>query len=143
MKYNSISKSSLKKIFFYKDRTIDFNRPVIVYRNLNARLSTHKFSIKQNNLVVAHTNELYLTDCIFFVGLKGRERALKTKQRNVHAYVKGLITDRRGYILRSGKFFNYKDIVVEYNPFKHDCFYANGTPIFKNDSARIKDKLYI
>jgi len=143
MKYNSISKSLLKKIFFYKDRTIDFNRPVIVYRNLNARLSTHKFSIKQNNLVVAHTNELYLTDCTFFVGLKGRERALKTKQRNVHAYIKGLIIDRKSYFLRSGKFSNYKDIVVEYNPFKHNCFYANGKPIFKNDSARIKDKLYI
>jgi len=68
------------------------NRPVYVYKNL------HKdcWSIKQHGLVKAHIPQgesIGLWDCYFHVDVKGREKVLREKRKNVHAFVKGYLQD--------------------------------------------------
>ena len=68
------------------------NRPVYVYKNL------HKdcWSIKQHGLVKAHIpkdHAIGLWDCYFHVDAKGREKVLREKRKNVHAFVKGYLQD--------------------------------------------------
>lgn len=73
----------------YKDRKLDSSRPIELYRCLNRK--GFIFSIRQDGLVVAHTDKIVLKDCEFIVGEAGKKRCLKTKVRNVHAYVRGTI----------------------------------------------------
>lgn len=80
------------RITLFKDREIDFYKPVMVYRNLNRKGKV--YSIKQNGLVVAHTTCLTMSNCEFKVNQSGKKRALETTQRNVHAYIEGKITLR-------------------------------------------------
>lgn len=94
----------------YKDREINFSKPVRVYRCLNR--SGNVYSIKQGAHVVAHTTELTLRNTTFHVGEKGRQRCLKEKQRNVHAWIIGTINDK----------FVPCDKEIYYNPYKTECF---------------------
>ena len=62
---------------------IKSNRPVYVYKNL------HKdcWSVKQHGLVKAHipkNHSIGLWDCYFHVDVKGREKVLREKKKNVH-----------------------------------------------------------
>ena len=65
----------------FKNRTLNIEEPVIVYRNLHGNIQ-EMYSIKQKNVVVAHTNLLSLKDCKFIVNPRGRRRAIKQKRRN-------------------------------------------------------------
>ena len=68
---------------------IDLKRPVFVYKNL------HKdcWSVKQDGLTKAHTNEINMWDCKFQVNAKGRQRVLNEQRKNVHAGIKGYIDE--------------------------------------------------
>lgn len=54
-----------------------------VYFNLHKNV----FSVKYKGKVIAHLTNFYGKDCEFRVSEKGRERVLKEKKKNVHAYV--------------------------------------------------------
>jgi hypothetical protein len=60
---------------------------VQVYKNL------HKgcFSVrnKKTGKVIAYTNAITLINCRLVVGKKGRERVLRERQKNVHAFIEG------------------------------------------------------
>ena len=99
----------------YKNRKIDLSKPVEVYRNLNQPGVT--YSIRQNNKVVGHGIEFGISDCIFIVKESGRKRALKSKSRNVHAWIVGKIAE-----MEEGGF------EIKYNPFKFSHFYIEGDP---------------
>jgi hypothetical protein len=106
------------KIKSFKRRKIDYSRPVHVYRNLN-RVGKI-FSIRQDGLVVGHSEIIYLKNCEFIINKNGQQRARKQQRRNVHAYIIGdLIKEDE---------FNYKSStinkwgIVSYNPFKEDHF---------------------
>ena len=74
---------------------IDYSKPVKVYKNL------HKdcWSIQQNGLVKAHSDEINLFDCKFLVNEKDRQRVIKTNRKNVHAFVRTSVPKyRAGYI---------------------------------------------
>ena len=45
-------------------------------------------SIRQKGLVVDHTEEAILTDCVFTVSEKSRTRVVQNFRKNVHALVK-------------------------------------------------------
>ncbi len=64
---------------------IDFSRKVFVYKNL------HKgcWSIRQDGLVKAHTDNVTLYNVMMKVNKKGRERVLREKRKNVHAGISG------------------------------------------------------
>ena len=96
------------------------DRPVYVYKNL------HKdcWSIKQHGLVKAHIpkdRSVGLWDCYFHVDIKGREKVLQEKRKNVHAFVRGDITVFDDF--DPDYHPNYLDYtLVMYNPYKFDTF---------------------
>jgi hypothetical protein len=109
----------MKNIKFRKDRKLDISKPVRVYWNL------HKggFSVKQNNLVIAHVvdGEVSMKHSRFLVMEKGRERVLKEKRKNVHAFVEG-------FILPSLK-IDHEGKQVTYNPYKNNQFVCEGEDV--------------
>ena len=115
---------------------IDTSRKVFVYKNL------HKdcWSIKQDGLVKAHTHDLEMWDCSFYVNAKGRAKVLEEKRKNVHAGIKGYI-DEHGvsaieYPLRA----NWS--AVTYNPYKYDSFVDKTTekPIYYSQFSKLSQK---
>lgn len=88
---------------------IDRSKPVKVYRNL------HKgcWSIKQNGLVKAHSDEVNLFDCNFLVNEKNRQKVIKEKRKNVHAFVKGYIWNTPVDLIKQ----------ASYNPYANNYFY--------------------
>lgn len=71
----------------YKGRSLEIGQKVKVYFNLHTKL----FSVKdyQTGKVVAHGNNISLKDVEFKVSEAGRQRVLREKKKNVHAYVIG------------------------------------------------------
>ena len=100
-----------------KKYKIDYSKKVFVYKNL------HKdcWSIKQNGLVKAHTDELEMWDCSFRVNQKGREKVLKEKRKNVHAGILGRIDNIGGTVMIGTE--------VTYNPYKYNSFVDNNTEV--------------
>ena len=105
--------------------TIKKNRPVYVYKNL------HKdcWSVKQHGLVKAHIPKdeaIGLWDCYFHVDAKGREKVLREKRKNVHAYVKGYLQDVENVTRISSSYLDprvtAKEVEVTYNPYKYETF---------------------
>ena len=71
----------------FKGRTIETECQIEVYRNLNRKGKV--YSIKQQGLVVAHTTSICMFASTFVVNQSGKKRAIETKQRNVHAFIRG------------------------------------------------------
>jgi hypothetical protein len=98
---------------------------VFIYRNLHKKC----WSVKdwKTKRVIAHMDELHLTQCTFKVSEAGRQRALKEQRKNVHAGV-------LGYLSETGKSC---EIRVTYNPYKMDSFQvcADNSPICKTEHA--------
>jgi uncharacterized protein YjiK len=109
----------------YKDREINFKEPVRVYRNLNAKGSRRTYSIKQKGLVVAHTTRICLKNCKFLVQEGGRQRFLRTGERNVHAWIEGVITPNG-----MGTTVTKNDLSkITYNPSKSGFFVFQNHPV--------------
>lgn len=109
---------------------------VFVYFNLHKKL----FSIKaldgiNKGKVIAHLDNVQLSNVTFKVSAKGRQRVLKEKRKNVHA---GVV----GYLCTHDLILKNK---VSYNPYKQDSFYLvdSVTPIYTTDysSLRVLDKI--
>ncbi len=67
--------------------TLDINKPVYVYRNLHKKC----WSIRQNNIVIAHCTEIVLYNAITKVSVSGRNKVLKERKKNVHAFIVGYV----------------------------------------------------
>lgn len=98
---------------------------VMVYRNLHYRNKV-MYSVKsmKTKLVIDHVPDIALTDAVFKVSEKGRQRVIKEKRKNVHAGVIGSRTDEK----------NKKNMVqILYNPYKFETFVnaENMEPVFK------------
>ena len=91
---------------------LDKERSVDVYRNLHRNC----YSIKQDGLVKAHADNVTLNKCTFHVNEVGRDRVRKTKRKEVHAWVKGYISEYTDYLPAN----ELKRIY--YNPYKNDHF---------------------
>ena len=81
----------INKIKPFKNRKINFNKPVMVYRNLNCKKDVVDYSIKQGQYVVGHTSNIVLRDVEFKINKSGQRRARLQGIRNVHAFVKGYV----------------------------------------------------
>lgn len=73
----------------FKGRALISERPVSIHRNL--RGTPGDWSIKQANLVVAHSDYVVLNAYSCHINESGRLRAIREGQRNVHAFIKGNI----------------------------------------------------
>ena len=111
-----------------KDREIDWDRRVYVYRNLHKNC----WSVRQGGLIVKHAKDVSLHTARFLVGQTGRKKVLKEKRKNVHAGISGYLMGFRE---------SHKDILVPrspasaffpnssqvtYNPYKHNPFVKTG-----------------
>lgn len=96
----------------YKNRQVNMTKPVLVYKNLH----NGKFSLKQNNLVVGHVDCVTLKQVCFIVNERNRQRVIRERQKNVHAFVKGYVVD---FIEQDVK---EDSVFITYNPYKFDNF---------------------
>lgn len=64
-------------VYSYKDRIFDCDKPIKVYRNITRK----KYSIVQDNKVVAHADQLMMFDCEFIVNEEGRQKVLREKRK--------------------------------------------------------------
>lgn len=92
-----------------------------IYRNLR----TGGFSIRRRGRVVDHLNQHSLTaeNVTFKVNEKGRQRVLREKQKNVHAYI----------VCDVYKLFGREEVdglnTIIYNPYVVSSFTCGGMPI--------------
>lgn len=104
----------------FKGRSIHALQEVEVYRNL------HKdcWSIRdaKSKLVLGYAKELALHDASFIVNEKGRQRVLKEKKKNVHAFVRGYIVFAKVPVTGTK---------VVYNPYKFKNFVTVNHDSFK------------
>ena len=108
---------------------------VYVYKNL------HKdcWSVKQHGLVKAHISkdeEVGLWDCYFHVDIKGREKVLKEKRKNVHAFVKGYLQDAEK--VSTNPLVMTKEVEVTYNPYKYETFVDKSDESFVYYADEVK-----
>lgn len=106
----------------YKNRTIMEDYPSEVYFNLHK----HCFSMKQDGLVVLHSDMVVLKDVIFKVSEAGRQRVLAEGRKNVHARVYGYFQGTEADSLEGFR-------EAYYNPYKTETFidYLTGEPIYE------------
>lgn len=96
----------------YKNRQVDMTKPVLLYKNLH----NGKFSLKQNNLVVGHVDCVTLKQVCFIVNERNRQRVIRERQKNVHAFVKGYVVD---FIEQHA---SANSLFITYNPYKFENF---------------------
>ena len=88
-------------------------KTVKVYRNLR----TGTFSVQHQGLVVAHLETVHLLGVRFAVSEAGRQRVIRDKQKNVHAFLIGTLTDQAPATAEA----------VSYNPYHAGHFFAKQT----------------
>jgi DNA-binding transcriptional regulator YhcF (GntR family) len=71
----------MKNFLSLKGRTINYDKPVKVYRNLNRKGIL--YSISQDGLVVGYSDEIMLSNAKFVVNMKAKEKIIETKNRTV------------------------------------------------------------
>lgn len=101
----------------FKDRTIDESIPIRVYRNLNKKGIW--YSIVQRGKTVAHSSALCIRDCKFIVNEKARQRVLRNKRKEFHAYIEGFYTTSG---MGTTAADNDLPAKIVYNPYKYKKF---------------------
>ena len=99
----------------YKGRVLESNVLVEVYRNLHNGM----LSVRQRGLVVAHVHTIDLIDVTFKVNESGRQRVIRDKKKNVHAFVVGTpLAVNAPSGLNVQRYWRR----VKYNPYKAGAF---------------------
>jgi hypothetical protein len=89
-----------------------------VYRNLHRKC----WSVRLRGKVVAHENAVWIMEAQFKVSEPGRQRVLREKRKNVHAYVSGRwCAEPYAPPLMVGM---GDPVQVSYSPYKADSFYT-------------------
>ena len=92
-------------------KKIDRSKKVEVYFNLHKKC----WSVRQAGVPVVHTDFVEIKDPQFVVQQGGNARVRREKKKNVHAFVRGYLTERVGIFPKNQK-------LVTYNPYKHTSF---------------------
>ena len=122
-----------------KNRRADFipKGRVQVYYNLHKKC----LSIRYKGKVIEHAREVTLTDAKFHVSEKGRQRVLKEKRKNVHAYVSGKLKESF-WFTQAPKYIWTAKQSVTYNPYKYKNFVDKKTlePVTSAEVVHISGK---
>lgn len=116
---------------------------VMVYYNLHK----HTFSVSYQGKVIMHADYVKLSDVEFRVRKGGKEKVRDEKRKNVHAFVIGNLLEYCEYPCDNMP-NPPSDMVVTYDPYKHDSFVLKSTdePIYdanEVDMINLKNKLFI
>lgn len=133
------------KLNSYKGREVTKGQRVSVHRNLHAQSLT----VKVGSLVHAHAQIVSLLNVEFAVSLKGNDKVNRTKQKHVHAFVKGVIVGASDV---TNVEFMYEALETDgytrvyYNPYEVKTFVDFNTriPVHKATYAHvIMDRVYV
>ena len=125
----NIIKSELEK-HFDQSKILDGIK-VKVYFNLHKNLFSVCSGQGDNyGKLLFHSDNLILDDVRFSVGQKGRDRVLKEKKKNVHAFCYGTLKQKQ-----FDELFYVE--AISYNPYKAKHFY------YVNSSQQIKSTDYL
>ena len=110
---------------------------VQVYYNLHKKC----LSVRHKGKVIEHAQEVTLTDARFHVQQAGRERVLKQKRKNVHAYVSGKLKETF-WFTQAPKYTWTAKQRVTYNPYKYKNFVNKKTlkPVASAEVVHISGK---
>lgn len=91
-----------------------------IYRNLNNGRMSIQVKLNRSWKVVGHVTSAVMGDVKFHVGEAGRQRVIRTRHKNVHAWGEGLLlSETDGSI--------YAPIHLAYNPYLDTSFKQGGT----------------
>ena len=112
-----MTEAKLEKVVTIIDmKSLDKTKKVEVYFNLHKKC----WSIRQAGKPVVHSDFVEIKEPQFVVQQGGNARVRREKRKNVHAFVRGYLTDRVGIFPKNQK-------LVTYNPYKHTSFVERGT----------------
>jgi hypothetical protein len=100
---------------------------VDVYWNLNKDV----FSVRSRERdsygrVIAHVRQVNLSDVTFVVSEAGRQRVLRNRRKNVHAFMRGTWSSSPVPA----------DVPLSYNPYTGATFVSEGLPVFEAQGVR-------
>lgn len=108
---------------------------VFVYYNLRKKMwSIRSLEAPTKNKVIGYSHTVYLKDAIPKVSEAGRQRVLRTKQKNVHAGIIGEITSLEQIIKECNRNPGFPT-EIKYNPYKNDSFVDSVQSLFKFQSG--------
>ena len=125
-----------------KNENNHIGKKVMVHYNLHK----HTFSITHKGLVISHADYVKLNDVEFRVRQGGREKVVKEKRKNVHAFVIGDLVDYCKFPCENLP-PESNDKVITYNPYKYDSFVKRDTeePVYNAneiDMINTKNKIF-
>lgn len=94
---------------------------VEVYWNIR----TQEYSVRHKGLVVKRGHYFELKDCELVVQQAGRNRVVKTGQKNVHAFIRGELVQNTGSV----------DSIARYNPKRNTQWLQNTRDVYKSKSV--------
>jgi len=112
----------------YKGRALDVGKSVRVYRNLHRG----GYSVVQGGLVVAHAQDITLSDCTMHVCEGARQRVISTRRKVVHAWVCGRVAER----VEANQ-------PLRYNPYEAGYFRNTaGEPVWRADCVSLSSSVH-
>lgn len=102
----------------------EFVKEVRIYRNLRKNC----YSVQWQGKVIAHVDSIVLKNVRFQVSEAGRQRVIKDKRKNVHAYIIGQVSMNAALD---------KGMRVSYNPYVAGEFNVGGIPIRQASEAHL------
>ena len=111
---------------------------VEVYYNLHKNV----FSVRHKGKVIAWGNRVTIENPEYVVREKGRQKVLEEGRKNVHAFVRGTLSDINNFKFSKIQQRLSEPREVTYNPYKYDSFVDGSTyqPVKKSKWARLIKK---
>lgn len=103
-----------------------------VYYNLHKNLLSIQEKTPKGWRVVRHESSVALRNVKFRVSEKGRQRVLRERKKNVHAFIEGDLASSEEVISA--------DTPVSYNPYKGPFFYSEKDDVKEAYAVIIFDK---
>ena len=123
----------MKSFHPYKGRSIENGQRVKVYFNLhNKKYSAVALDGSDKGRVLGHFDEVVLDDVSFIVSEAGRQRVIREKRKNVHAYATGRLWKTHQTLMSRSGIVGSK---LRYNPYKMSQFQVNDVPVTKADGV--------
>lgn len=117
----------------YKGRSIENGQRIKVYFNLhNKKYSAVAMSGSDKGRVLGHFDEVVLDKVSFVVSEAGRQRVIREKKKNVHAYAIGTLWKTYQTLMGQSRIVGSK---LRYNPYKMSQFHVNEMPVTQADGV--------
>lgn len=135
----AFGRTSTKPALFPGPASDAIGSRVDVYYNLNKGcLSLRALDGPERGRVVGHADSVVLKDAEFVVQPGGRQRVLKEKRKNVHAFVRGILQAVNSLV----RMHPATARPVMYNPYLYDSFVTRDTkePVVSAPQVLIQGK---